>query len=308
MNENISEQDYLRKHLEQVEGKNINPEKTQTENKNIIDTTVSNLSYFTVDVKELPSGIFYPVGTTIQIRPAEVKEIQAYSMVDDNNFHDIVEKMNEMLSACVRVKYANGKVGSYLDLRDSDRFYLIFAIKELTFQNGTNLISTVECSCGAEVNIELVRKNFRFFKIDDKLKNYFDPTNGYFTFETTSGSTYNMCPPTIGLQKNFTDYIIETKQKDKKINMSFLKIVPFTLVNRTSITSAGIDAKLVEFTKMNGVDFQFLFSAVDLMNFGIEKIVKTCSCGLEVHSKMLFPDGASALFVVSNAFDKYIKK
>jgi len=229
-------------------------------------------------------------------------------MVDDNNFHDIVEKMNEMLSACVRVKYANGKVGSYLDLRDSDRFYLIFAIKELTFQNGTNLISTVECTCGAEVNIELVRKNFKFFKIDDKLKNYFDPTNGYFTFETTSGSTYNMCPPTIGLQKNFTDYIIETKQKDKKINMSFLKIVPFTLVNRTSITSAGIDAKLVEFTKMNGVDFQFLFSAVDLMNFGIEKIVKTCSCGLEVHSKMLFPDGASALFVVSNAFDKYIKK
>ena len=170
------------------------------------------------------------------------------------------------------------------------------------------VLSTVECSCGEEVNIELIRKNFRFFKIDDKLKNYFDPTNGYFIFETTSGNTYNMCPPTIGLQKNFTDYIIETKQKDKKINMSFLKIVPFTLVNRTSITTEGINAKLNEFTKMNGSDFQFLFSAVDLMNFGIEKIVKNCSCGLEVHSKMLFPDGASALFVVSNAFDKYIKK
>ena len=52
MNENISEQDYLRKHLEQVEGKNINPEKTYTEEKTALDTTVSNLSYFTVDVKE----------------------------------------------------------------------------------------------------------------------------------------------------------------------------------------------------------------------------------------------------------------
>ncbi len=37
-------------------------------------------------------------------------------MVDDNNFYDIVEKMNGMLQSCIRVKYTDGKVGSYLEV------------------------------------------------------------------------------------------------------------------------------------------------------------------------------------------------
>ena len=122
---NLSEEDYLRKHLQDLEKKPdvIAQPKFKVE---VDNSTVDNLKYFSFDVKEFPCGIFYPVGSTIQIRAAEVKEIQSYSMVDDTNYYDIVEKMNEMLSACVRIKYPNGNIGSYLDLRDPDRFYLIF--------------------------------------------------------------------------------------------------------------------------------------------------------------------------------------
>src|SRR5574343_937134 len=113
--ENLSEEDYLKRHLQQLEGKS----ETKSTKKVVVDvdnSTTDNLKYFAFDIKEFPCGVFYPTGSTIQIRPAEVKEIQAYSMVDDNNYYDIVEKMNEMLSSCVRIKYPDGSIGSYMDL------------------------------------------------------------------------------------------------------------------------------------------------------------------------------------------------
>ena len=56
-------------------------------------------------------------------------------------------------------------------------------------------------------------------------------------------------------------------------------------------------------------DFQFLNAAVNKMKFGIKEIRKRCSsCGEEVRTDMQFPGGASAIFVVHDAFDKFIKK
>jgi hypothetical protein len=274
----------------------------------IDNSTIGNLQYFSFDVKEFPCGIFYPAGSTIQIRAAEVKEIQSYSMVDDTNYYDIVEKMNEMLSSCIRIKYPDGNIGSYLDIRDPDRFYLVFSIRELTFQQGNSLVTKATCSCGNELQMELKRENFRIFSIPDKLKKYYNSANRCFTFETIGGSVYHLAPPTIGLQKAFTDYIVKENSEKRKPNLSFLKIIPFALYDRTTISQEGIKQKLDEFTKIDNQSFQFLNSAVEKLSFGIEKVVKLCSCGLEVHSDMIFPDGPSALFVVHDAFEKYIKE
>lgn len=305
--ENLNEEEYLKRHLEQLEGKvtEIKPKKVVVD---VDNSTTNNLKYFAFDVKEFPCGIFYPTGSTIQIRSAEVKEIQAYSMVDDNNYYDIVEKMNEMLSSCVRIKYPDGTIGSYMDLRDPDRFYLIFTIRELTFQQGNSLVTKAECSCGKENQIELKRTFFKNFEVSDNLKKFYDSGNRCFTFETVTNSVYHLAPPTIGLQKAFTEYIIKENSEKRKPNLSFLKIIPFLLYDRTSITQDGIKSKLNDFQNMSNNDFQFLNSAVEKLSFGIEKVQSKCSCGLEVHSDMIFPDGPSAVFVVHDAFEKFIKE
>jgi hypothetical protein len=56
------------------------------------------------------------------------------------------------------------------------------------------------------------------------------------------------------------------------------------------------------------VSFQFLNSVVEKMTFGIEKLTKICQCGLEIHTPMTFPNGPSAIFVIYDAFDQFIKK
>jgi hypothetical protein len=308
-NQNMSEEDFLRKHLE--EQSNFNPAKNMAEDtsagiKPTDSTRTTDLQYFNFDVKDLPCGKFYPAGTLLMVRPAQVKEIQAYSMVDDNNFYDIVEKMNDMLQSCIRIKYPNGNIASYLDIKDQDRLYLIFLIRELTFQQGNTLAVSVQSPSG-DVQVELKRENFKFHEIDSKLEKFFNKSKNSYIFKTTNNKEFELTPPNIGIQKAFTDYIIKENNENRTPNLAFLKIIPFMLEGRTSITYEGIKSKLQEFEQMDDISFQFLNAAVGKMTFGIKELVKVVD-GQEVRAEMQFPNGASGVFVIHDAFEAFIKE
>jgi hypothetical protein len=242
------------------------------------------------------------------VRPAQVKEIQSYSMVDDSNFYDVVEKMNDMLQACVRIKYPDGKMASFLEIKDQDRLFLIFLIRELTFQQGNSLAVTAKCTCGNDIKIELNRKSFVFHEIDEKLERFFNHSSRSYEFKVINGKTFEVTPPNIGLQKSFTDFIIRENNEKRTPNLAFLKIIPFMMGGRTNITYDGVKAKVKEFEEMDDISFQFLNAAVNKMTFGIKELKGICECGEEVHTDMQFPDGAAGIFVISDAFDAYIKE
>jgi hypothetical protein len=306
----MSEEDYLKKHLGDLDNPKsvMNNDIPFVAQPKVDNTRTTDLQFFNFDIKELPCGEFYPSGTVFMVRPAQVREIQAYSMVDDNNFYDIVEKMNDILQSCVRVKYPDGKVGSYIEVKDQDRLFLVFLIRELTFQQGNSLTVNSKCSCGQDVQMELKRDNFSFHEIDEKLERYFSASTRTYHFSTVNGREFELTPPNIGLQKSFTDYILKESNEKRTPNLSFLKIIPFMLAGRTSITYEGIKAKLKEFEEIDDISFQFLNAAVGKMTFGIKELKKKCACGEEVHTDMQFPNGASGIFVIHDAFEAYIKE
>ena len=306
----MSEEDYLKKHLGDLDNpKNVmNNDIPFVAQPKVDNTRTTDLQFFNFDIKELPCGEFYPSGTVFMVRPAQVREIQSYSMVDDNNFYDIVEKMNDILQSCVRVKYPDGKVGSYIEVKDQDRLFLVFLIRELTFQQGNSLTVNSKCSCGEDVQMELKRDHFFFHEIDEKLERYFSASTRTYHFSTINGREFELTPPNIGLQKSFTDYILKESNEKRAPNLSFLKIIPFMLAGRTSITYEGIKAKLKEFEEIDDISFQFLNAAVGKMTFGIKELKKKCLCGEEVHTDMQFPNGASGIFVIHDAFEAYIKE
>ena len=252
----MTEEEYLKKHLGSLESKNQAPANSDIphiEQPKIDSTRTTDLQYFNFDVKEMPCGLFYPAGTVIMVRPSQVKEIQSYSMVDDNNFYDIVEKMNDILQSCVRIKYSDGKMGSYLDIKDQDRLFLVFLIRELTFQQGNSLAVTAKCGCGTELSIELKRDSFVYHTIDEKLERYFSASTRSYHFTTVNGKEFELTPPNIGLQKAFTDYILKENNEKRTPNLSFLKIIPFMLPGRASITYEGIKSKLKEFEQIDDI-------------------------------------------------------
>jgi len=304
----LSEEDYLRKHLEKLENKKVYDQTPTIPKQQKDNSRTTDLQYQAFDCSLFPCGMFYPTGTTIQVRPALVKEIQAYSMVDDNNFPDIIDKMNDMLMACVRVKYSNGDVSSYLDLKEQDRIYLLFLIRDLTFQQGMYLTVNKECKCKSDIQIELKPANFVYFKLNSTMQKYFDTYNRCFTFDY-HGQEFNLTMPNIGLQKSFTEYITEEVSQKKDPNLSFLKIMPFLLGDRNYIDSKEIKEQLKTFQSLSVDSFQFLNSAVTHMKFGVEKLRKVCTvCGQEVHTEMVFPNGASGIFVDDGAFERFIQE
>ena len=156
--------------------------------------------------------------------------------------------------------------------------------------------------------MELKRDHFSFHEIDEKLERYFSASTRTYHFSTINGREFELTPPNIGLQKSFTDYILKESNEKRTPNLSFLKIIPFMLAGRTSITYEGIKAKLKEFEEIDDISFQFLNAAVGKMTFGIKELKKKCSCGEEVHTDMQFPNGASGIFVIHDAFEAYIKE
>lgn len=304
----MSEEEILKKHLEEIEGSKLqSPQKPKV----IIDNSrVDELNFFSFDIKELPCGKFYPKGTLLMVRPAITKEIQSYSMVDDNNFYDVIEKMNDILRSCVRIKYSNGDVGSYLDVKDQDRIFLILMIRELTFQKGNILAVKSTCkNCNTENQIELTRKNFRFHEFDEKLMKYFNQSSNSFIFRTKNGNEFEICPPNIGLQRSFTEYIIKETNDKKTPNLSFLKIIPFMMKGKNSVKYEEIKKSLNEFEKMDDMSFQFLNQAVSKMTFGIKELSSNCtSCGMEIRTDMQFPNGSSSIFVIHDAFETFIEE
>lgn len=307
------EEDYLKKFLKE----------TRDDISDIKQTIKSNsqpnpvlLDYISVDLDILPLGMFYPDGTQIKIRAAKVQEVQAYSVVDDKNILDVTEKMNQMLASCVKVILPNGKQGSYKDLKDGDRLFIIFMIRELTFQKGNSLAKEHTCEhCQHEFKIPFratsnqeTPKTFEFYEMPPKLEKFFNRNLKCFEINV-NGETFRLGLPSIGIQETFyTD--IKTKVQAKKTpNVAFLKIIPFLLYDRITITDDGIKAKEEEFKKMDMYSFQVINQAVNLMLFGIKGLSINCpSCGAEVHSDMTFPDGASSLFVISDPFNDLVEE
>lgn len=285
-------------------------------NKTLIDLTYDapSVEYTSISIKSLPSGRFYRVGTKLSIRASKVSEIQAYSMTNDDNFVEITEKMNELLSKNIIFIHPDGSKGDYRDIKDSDRIFLIFMIRELTFQGGNTLTKEVMCGhCDTEFKIPFRSTHgtdspatFDLHIPNEKIEKFYNKDEQAYEI-IHKGVSWKMAPPTIGIQEDFYEEIKRNVQSDKKPDVAFMKIVPFLLYDKSSVSEEGIKAKQKEFKDMNDlILFQGLNTIVSNMTIGIKGLKMECpSCSTEVYTDLTFPSGASTLFELPNILDQF---
>lgn len=307
-------QAYLDKLLSGQDGTKSAPPIKPPTNEDHFD--VPSVEYSNINLDILPSGRFYPRGTKISIRAAKVSEIQAYSMVDDNNFVDITEKMNELLLRNIIFIYPNGEKGSYKNIKDSDRVFLIFMIRELTFQGGNTLTREATCAkCGKEFFIPFrstpsaeAPTTFEFHEPNQDIEKYYNKEKQVYEL-IYNGVSWELAPPTIGIQEDFYAEIRRNVQVDKKPDVSFMKIMPFLLHDNDSISENDIKIKLKDYKAMDDIVlFQGLNNVVNKMTCGIKGLKMKCpECGTEVHTDLTFPGGASILFELPDIMDRFGK-
>ena len=290
-----------------------NPESTEQQTDNTDDVT----QFRDLPLASLPFGKFYHPGFRIQFRAALVEEIQHYSTIENDNPYDIRNKLDDILKACIKVELPNKKMGTYKDLKIGDRMYIIFTIREITFQKGPQLSLPVVCpkkKCSHNFNIELIRQNIELHDETEDVWKFYDPAYQGFVFNVEfSDQPFIIAPPSIGLQKDFSDWVQDKVFKKEEYNKSMVKIAPY-MIGKNTVKFEEIDELNSQFDQIDFEEFQFLNDVVTKFRqndfkLGVKGLVQKCpKCGSEVRTTNFFPARASDIFIIPNAFEHYLKK
>ncbi|MFV2015707.1 MAG: hypothetical protein ACC656_09785 [Candidatus Heimdallarchaeota archaeon] len=282
-----------------------------------VETTEATSKWQDLPLSYLPMGKLYHPGYRIEFRAAEVEEIQHFSTIENNNAYDIRNKLNDLLNACLRITLPNKKQGSYLDIKIGDRLYLIYTIRDITFQKGPMLTLPVKCSakkCKHEFEIELVRQHIEMQPEDDKVWSFYNSQYQAFIFNSTlNENPIVITMPSIGIQESFRVWMEDKRYNEQQINDAYVKIAPY-LINKSDLGIEGIEQFFERFNQIANEEFQFLNDVINKFKnqdfkLGIKGLMKKCpTCGMEVRTTKIFPDRASDIFIIPNAFERYLKK
>ena len=260
--------------------------------------------YIELDSKLFPTkGLFYETGSKFLIRAATVKEIRAFSVINDQDPWSVDEAINDILKGCLMYRIGS-KMMSYKDLKEDDRFYVVMSIRELTFVKGENKIELkpVCKECGTQNSIELRSELINATLPSEKMMSYYSEENKIFEVKTKSNGTIYVEPPSVGVSMQITAYIKKLQQEGKKPDASFLKILPYMIKEWRGLTEKSIKDLEVEFIGWDATLFQTMNVIVDMAKVTVsENINLTCSsCQAEVTTPINFPDGIRSIFVISN--------
>ncbi len=304
-NKSPNQDSFAENYLKQVTDVNI----TRIQGGKTFTNKIDKLNYSQIQLEELPSsGLFYRPDMEILIRSASVEEIEHFSALELNNIYDITVEVIKLLSTCVDVRYSDKK-GSYKDIRKPDMFYLLFMIRDKTFQNRNRLeVSFYDKETETEGIVEICRETMDFFEVDKEVEAFYDESRRCYYFPTEFGDIC-LAPPTIGVYNAFFEFIRDRNNKQKKFNQSFLKIAPFMLYYRSSISIDELADQEIAFKKLTIEEFSFYDKVcTKLEKIGLKGLKHFNDNGTEVYTDIMFPDGWSTIFTVSGKFHQFIKK
>jgi hypothetical protein len=265
----------------------------------------------------LPSkGIFYPEGTRIAIRSAEVKEIRHFSTIDEEDRLDIEEKLGFILDKCMIMEFPGDGVMGFNYLKSEDRFFVIMAIRDLTFTKGENMIilypekkcSTADCpiSNGFELRTGVLSS----YELDDKIMNYYSETERCFIFKPKKiNKEIRMWIPSIGVARRISEFVVHCSKNSIEVDDSFIQIAPFLFDDWKTINNSVIMEKLVESDNWTKEEFSLCFELSEKIKIGTKGNARvSCpKCGAkEVTASITFPGGIRSLFLISDIFGELL--
>jgi len=267
-----------------------------------------------IPVEILPSsGKYYPEGTKIAIRAAEVREIRHFSTIDEDDKLDIEEKLTHIIDRCSRMDFPGEGVVSYKDLKQEDRFFIIMAVRDLTFVKGENSIilkpqksckQTTECPFND--GIELRTGVLSSYELDENVAKYYNEETRGFVFTIKKlNKTVELYIPSIGVTQEITSFITECSKKGIQIDEGFLDIAPFMFGEWRDLNFQRILTKMRESDYWTKEEFSLYFELAQRIKMGTKLEVKQkCPvCGdMEVTARISFPNGLRSLFVISDIF------
>lgn len=276
---------------------------------------VFEIHWKNLPTKLLPSkGLFYPENTRMAIRPCDVKEIRHFSTIDEDDALDIERKLSFILERCLRIDFPNQGVVSYKDLKQEDRFYIIMAIRDLTFLRGENSLvlrpkkickGTPECPF--KDGFELRSGNLTSYELEEEILKRYNPERRsfIFTFKDT-GKSFEVFVPSIGVTQEISNFASTCSARGIEIEEGFLEIAPFIMPEWRGLNFENVLSFMREgYSQWGKKEFSLLYQISERIKIGTKTEAKqqcpVCGEG-EVTADITFPGGIRSLFLISDIF------
>ena len=260
-----------------------------------------HLGYHNIKVDTLPSGgMFYVKDAEISIRSAKVAEIRHFSTMDETNILDVDDKLNAILESCLRITSKKKRL-SFKDILEEDRFYLILAIRDLTFPEPENgLTVKFQDKRGVSHDAKIDKKYFQYFSIPEELDKYYDQEKRTFMIETKSFGNIEMRPPTIGLMQKVTKYIKERQTTGLQADQSLIQLIPYLHTDWRSFDDKSIFNFEVELNGWNNRKYALVYKLAEKMKVGIQPEMLVAHEDDEVLVPIGFRDGIKSIFLIQD--------
>jgi hypothetical protein len=267
-----------------------------------------DIGWKNVPLESLPSlGMFYPEGAQIAIRAASVAEIRHWSTIDEDDLLGIDDMLNFIIEKCCRFKVP-GRPVTYKDLKEIDRFYLIFAVRDFTFKNGENKLNvTVTNNDGVSEKIEVTKDVIDYFNADERLLNYYSEEKKCFILRLKSGEEFDLHLPSLGVMMFIKSYVNGKRQSRQNIDKAFMKYAPFLFPEWRTLTTASYEKALQDSIDWSLQKISVLDKIVEILSSSVDPKIKYInSSGEEATAELKFPGGFKSIFLISDIFGELV--
>lgn len=255
-------------------------------------------------ITDLPTqGLFYPDGTEVTIRAATAGEIRHWSTLQEDNLSMLDDMLNYVMERCAKIKFPN-VMSSWKDIKEVDRFYILLAIRELTFVNGENKlqVKTSETS-----KLDVTKDMINYINFDERIMNYYSPEERKIVFTFKSGKKMRISIPCVGVTNWLKGYITRKKQNNEAIDEDFIAFAPYVITDWRGLTDDTYSKIIMDSHNWTAAEISILTEVRKIFIDTVDPVVRyTDEEGGERVVPLSFPGGIKSIFLISDPFGELV--
>jgi len=255
-----------------------------------------------IPIKDLPTqGYFYPDGTEIVIRAAVGAEIRHWSSLNEDDLSALDDMLNYILERCCTFKVP-GKLSSWKDIKEIDRFYLILAIREYTFIKGENKL---QVKVSESNKIDVRKEMIDYINFDNKLMKYYDTQKKCFNLRFKSGKEIQVDIPNIGVVQFIKQYIQRKQQMQQPIDTDFVNFAPFIIRDWRGLNDTSYEKYVLDSNSWGITEISVLSEIRQMFIDTVNPVIKyTDDGGMERTAPLNFQGGIKSILLISDALEQ----
>lgn len=261
------------------------------------------LGWQALDIKSLPTrGMFYPEGTKIWVRSATGGEIKHWSTMNVEDIVNVDDTLNYIIEKCCKISIPGNDYvgGSWKDLIDVDRLYILLAIRDFTWPAGENelKINTSETN-----ELVILKDNINFVEFPEEIMKHYDENDRCFKLKFKNGRVISMYLTSLGVSSWLKSYVQQKQQAKEQFDKDFLLFAPLLIRNHRKLSTRAYEMLVEESNTWSIGEWSAIsyFRDILIKQSSEPELVYEDENGLEQKIPLTFRGGIKSIFLVSNS-------